>query len=313
MEKKNGPACNVTVNEIKMNAEQISEAAGPSVFLLETYDKNGKKFAYGSTFFIEKGVAVTNYHVINNAHSAKAKTSDGKEYDVSSVLGYDKERDIAILEIAKADYPPLKLADSSKVKTGQKIFCLGNPLNLQHTISEGVVFNSNRVISGQPYIQISAPISPGSSGGAVLNERCQVIGIATLAYEGGQLVNFAVPSNAIGDVKRLESGVSLKSSAATDYYKDNVRIPDYGIVTGAALHRAYGPSEDGIVSRFYYYNEKQFETYVKRLAEYGFYVSETKLEDGILYIFFTGPDLILLSFEESANMIAITYKIDSAE
>ncbi len=311
--EKNGEACSVTTISVKLNAEGISEKAENSIFLIEIYDENDEKVATGSGFFIESsGVAVTNYHVVVDAVSAKAKTTDGKTYDISAMLGYDEKQDIAIIKVNGKGFPALALADSSKVKNGQKIFCMGSPLGLENTISEGIISNTSRIVNKQQYIQISAPISPGSSGGAVLNESCQVIGIASASYSSGQQVNFAVPSNLIGKVSRSEKGTPLVdlfpvvAPARENFYKDNARVPDYSAVTGAKQTDILR-KEDAVL-RAYKLDEDQVNTYLDFLDEYHFSLVKYEQDDGhIDYYYARGRVVFLICIQEDRDEIAVVY------
>ena len=185
-----------------MTAEQISAQCSSSVFYLEVYDQSGRATASGSGFFISSnGVAVTNYHVIEGASSAKISTTDGKVYNVSGVYDYDKGRDIALLKIDGSGFSYLT-ADESNVVNGMTIFAIGSPKGLDNTISQGLVSNANRVISGYGFIQISAPISHGSSGGALLNTSGKVIGITSAGVDEAQNLNFAIPISAVNNLSR---------------------------------------------------------------------------------------------------------------
>ncbi len=152
----------------------------------------------GSGFFIEKdGKAVTNFHVLEDAYSAVVTVPDGTEYNVKGILGYDMQGDLAILQVDGNNFPFLSAGDSDEVTSGEKIYAIGSPLGLSNTISEGIVSGINRTIKNIPYIQITAAISHGSSGGALLNEKGQVIGITSAEIATGQNLNFAIPINAV--------------------------------------------------------------------------------------------------------------------
>lgn len=181
--------------DVSYDAEEISSKFANAVFYIELYDKNNYVISSGSGFFInEDGRAVTNYHVINGAYSAKIQLTTGEVYDVSTVAYIDIIRDIAIINIdadRKFDY--LNMGDTSTIKSGQKIYALGSPQGLSNTISEGIVSNARRTIKKIDYIQITAPISPGSSGGALIDDKGYVIGVTTANITGGQNLNLAIP------------------------------------------------------------------------------------------------------------------------
>ena len=149
--------------------------------------------AVGSGFFCDKnGTVITNYHVIEGFAKAKVYLLTGEEYEVKSVKGYDMKKDIAVLETAYTDSVPLQFNTEGAI-TGDKVYTIGSSLGMTSTLSEGIVSCALRQIYDQIYIQTTAPISPGNSGGPLFNAYGDVIGINTMTFAGGQNVNFAVP------------------------------------------------------------------------------------------------------------------------
>jgi serine protease Do len=181
----------------ELNPSEIAAIAGPAVGTIYVYDGFEQKIGNGSAFLVDaNGKLVTNYHVIDGAYSAQVRFSNGSIYDVQKVLAYDVERDIAVLKIAGSSLPYLNLGNSDSIVAGQRVVAIGSPLGYENTITEGLVSNVNRVIEGQSYIQTSASISPGSSGGPLLDLKANVIGITTSGYDG-QNLNFAIPINEV--------------------------------------------------------------------------------------------------------------------
>ncbi|MCX7615404.1 MAG: trypsin-like peptidase domain-containing protein [Clostridiales bacterium] len=189
-----------TVTSQKLNAQQIYAACSPAVFRIETYDSDNNLTGSGSGFFISSnGIAVTNYHVIVE-DKFKVILSDGREFWPKAILGESDSKDIVIFKIDGTGFPYLKISDSDKVAGGQIIYTLGSPYGLESTISSGLIANPKRSFGdGDTWIQISAPISPGSSGGALIDEYGNVVGItsASIALEDAQNVNLAIPINLI--------------------------------------------------------------------------------------------------------------------
>ena len=178
-----------------LTAEQIYAACSPSVFYIEIYDEYGWCIKTGSGFFLtEDGVAVTNYHVISGAASAVITVSDtGESYDVLGVCDYSADEDWAILQIGGNDFRPLEVGSPEYNVGGATVYAIGSPLGLQNTISAGIISNPHRWDGGVDYIQMSAAISSGSSGGALLNKYGQVIAITSATYTEGQNLNLAIP------------------------------------------------------------------------------------------------------------------------
>lgn len=174
----------------------------PSAVAIETFDANGNTLSRGSGFFIAADRIITNRHVIERAARVEVHLIDGKKFPVRGVLAIDGEGDLALLQV---DVPkqlavPLPIVRNVP-QEGESIVVIGNPFGLEGSVSNGIV-SAVREISGYgKIIQITAPISPGSSGSPVVNMYGQVIGVATLQAAEGQSLNFAVPSERISQLK----------------------------------------------------------------------------------------------------------------
>ncbi|NOZ78197.1 MAG: Do family serine endopeptidase [Acidobacteria bacterium] len=158
----------------------------------------------GSGFFISPdGEILTNNHVVANATELEIETTGGDRYSVK-VVGRDPATDIAVIRIKKPDrkYPALKLGDSDAARQGEWVMAVGNPLNMPHTVTVGVVSAKGRVLgisdtSFENFIQTDAAINPGNSGGPLVDLRGEVIGINTAISAQGQNIGFAVPINTV--------------------------------------------------------------------------------------------------------------------
>jgi len=178
---------------------QIAAQNSQNVVYIETNVSLGSGFLATTD-----GKVVTNYHVIKDASTATVKLSDGRVFTLNGVVNYDETRDIAVLQLPLYNTQSVTLGDSNQISDGDEIVVIGNPLGLQNSVTTGVVSATNRIIENENWIQISAPISPGSSGGPVFNANGEVIGVTTWGFvgEGVQGLNFAIPIN---DVKTLLS------------------------------------------------------------------------------------------------------------
>ena len=186
----------------------------PSAVAIETFDSRGEKLGRGSGFFVESDRIVTNRHVIEGAYRAEVHSSTCAVYPVRGVLAVDAEGDIALLKI---DVPanqvrPLPL-DKTSPQEGESVVVIGNPLGLEGSVTNGIVSAVRDIPTFGRIIQITAPISSGSSGSPVVNMQGQVIGIATLQITGGQSVNFAIPSERISQLQ-VASVMSLSDLVA---------------------------------------------------------------------------------------------------
>jgi hypothetical protein len=173
------------------NAAEIAKQYWNSVVLIVTQDANRQSLAIGSGLIVENGKVVTNYHVIEGAKYAYALSASGSKYPIDGLFGTDQKNDLALLSAQGIQKSTVNLSMDS-VQIGQRIYAIGNPEGLSNSISEGIV-SGKRTLNGSKLIQITAPISPGSSGGPIVDDRGQVIGIAVGAITSGQNLNFAIP------------------------------------------------------------------------------------------------------------------------
>src|SRR5689334_23765202 len=174
----------------------------PSAVAIETFDARGEKLSRGSGFFIDKDRVVTNRHVIDGAYRAEVHLNSGNNFPVKNVLAVDAEGDVALLRVEAPPnlVRPLSL-DRTSPQEGESIVVIGNPFGLEGSVTNGIVSAVRDIPGFGRIIQITAPISPGSSGSPVVNMQGQVIGVATLQVAGGQSVNFAIPSERIAQLQ----------------------------------------------------------------------------------------------------------------
>jgi serine protease Do len=162
----------------------------------------------GSGFIIDqKGLVLTNNHVVENADKITVKLSDEREFD-AKVVGRDPKTDLAVIQIndGKGKFPAAPLGDSSRLQVGEWVVAMGSPFGLDNTLTAGVVSAKGRQIGAGPYdnfIQTDASINPGNSGGPLVNLRGEVIGINTAIFSrtGGNLgIGFAIPINSAKEI-----------------------------------------------------------------------------------------------------------------
>ena len=175
-------------------APQIAEKALAATVYLEMQDSNGVPLGFGSGFFVRDNLIATNYHVIEGAARGTAKlVGQFSTYTIEGVTATDQTNDLALLKVTVSGINPLPLGNSSDVKIGETVYVAGNPRGLEGTFSNGII-SSRRDRYAKERLQMTAPISPGSSGGPVLNSKGEVIGISFMTLVGGQNLNFAIPS-----------------------------------------------------------------------------------------------------------------------
>jgi tetratricopeptide (TPR) repeat protein len=183
--------------------------------LLITYDRDGNELATGTGFLVSKdGKLVTNFHVIADADRAVAKAENGGQFAVEGVLATDLKNDLSLLKLDAKDQPFLSLGGTTKVEPGQHIAVIGSPLGLEGTVSDGIVSAVRDLVLDIRRIQITAAISPGSSGSPVIDDSGEVIGVASYLMRGAQSLNFAVPAEAARDL--LSAATEKPASLAAD-------------------------------------------------------------------------------------------------
>ena len=187
---------NTAPAQTTLPAEDIAEKALATTVYLEMKDKNGKTLGIGSGFFVKPNLIATNYHVIEGAAKGTAKLV-GKytTYNIEGVTATDKINDLALLKVTAFGIKSLSLGNSDKVRIGATVYVAGNPKGLEGTFSDGII-SSRRDKLTKERLQMTAPISPGSSGGPVLNRKGEVIGISFAVHRAldAQNLNFAIPS-----------------------------------------------------------------------------------------------------------------------
>ena len=181
-----------------LTTEQLAEKALAATVYLEMKDSTGTTLSFGSGFFVKPNQIATNFHVIAGARQGTAKLV-GKytRYQIEGIVATDKDNDLAVLRVTASGVTPLPLGDSDSVNIGAKVYVAGNPKGLEGTFSDGLI--SRRESYPKKRLQMTAPISPGSSGGPVLNSKGKVIGISVSVHRAldAQNLNFAIPSNAL--------------------------------------------------------------------------------------------------------------------
>jgi len=232
----------------KKDLPTIVKEVKQAVVVIHTFDKEGNPLGQGSGFFInEQGHIVSNRHVFRGAKRAEVKIPRGT-YPVRKILAEDAENDLILFSVSinSSYYKPLPI-DYKLPEVGESIVVIGNPLGLEATVSNGIVSACRKLEPFGSVIQITSPISPGSSGSPVLNMRGEVIGVATFQYRIGQNLNFAVP---ISKAKKLIPSEEKELS--------ELSFVDSGLLTSAK-----GAYSRGMV----YYNAGEYENAVSEFQQ----------------------------------------------
>ncbi len=176
--------------------QEIFQEASSAIVYIITQKAIGEA-TIGSGFVVDhEGVIVTNYHVVQSAKQIEVQFKNGETYPVTGVIYENPKQDVCLLKINARDLPVIPLGDSSAVKIGEALYCIGNPLGLEYSFSDGIL-SGMRDYEGFKWLQFTAPVSPGNSGGPLLNSKGEAIGIVTFLIEKGQNLNFALAINQI--------------------------------------------------------------------------------------------------------------------
>jgi tetratricopeptide (TPR) repeat protein len=184
----------------------LIEKTRKSIALIKTFNNNGDLIGQGSGFFVNKdGHVVSNRHVFRGAHRAEVQSSRGK-YAVTRVIAHNSDYDLVRLAVNTGNQPiaPIKINETLP-KVGESVVVIGNPLGLEATVTNGIVSAIREIEPFGKVIQITCPISPGSSGSPLINMKGEVIGVATFQMLHGQNLNFAIPIARLKNLKTVES------------------------------------------------------------------------------------------------------------
>ncbi len=183
-----------------LTIQELYRRASPAVVFITQVDAAGKVTSLASGFLVSSnGIIVTNHHVIDPDQGAvhlRVKIPRGDVYTDVRVIYAEERRDFAVITVKAAGLPAIPVADSDKVEVGDRVIAIGNPKGLELTLTEGII-ESVRLDpkNGYRFIQHQAPISPGSSGGPLLNMKGEVIGINAFGFKDAQNLNGAIPIN----------------------------------------------------------------------------------------------------------------------
>ncbi|MGO4810251.1 S1C family serine protease [Cupriavidus sp. 2MCAB6] len=184
---------------LAMDAGELYEKRSPSIWLVSVYNAQGQRIKLGSSVVIGQEELVTNCHVLAQGKAISIKHEN--TLHEARLVHADVERDLCILRAKGLVAPAVKIAPASTLKVGQRVFAIGAPSGMELTLSDGLVAALNRDRDDKlSRIQISAPISGGSSGGGLFDTEGRLLGIPYLTIREAQNLNFAIPAEWIAEV-----------------------------------------------------------------------------------------------------------------
>lgn len=261
------------------------EASDASVVTIFCYDYDGKLAATGSGFVAFDGkTIITNYHVMTSAYTCKISTNQDISYEVSKILCYSKEQDIAILQLTKdTGLQPLTLGDSSAIKKGETVVAIGSPLGIKNTVSTGVL--SGRLMdANMDVLQFTAPISSGSSGGALFDNNGNVIGITFASIVDGQNLNLAIP---------IELAIKLYDTRGTSKKVSAICIEEHPYIQYLETHK-------NVITVTLEDLKRNPEKYSGRVVKLSTYITSYTLDldnEDVAYLFASNKNDISFDFD----------------
>jgi len=308
----------LTTDSHVLTPEQIFANNVDAVFLIVVFDAHWNAMGTGSGFFVSPdGVAVTNHHVIVNAQHAVAITENGMEFNINGYYSYDVDNDLAVIQVEGRGFPYLDIGDSSIINVGEPVYTIGSPQGEKNTfeisyISRFVPWLDYGIYSISDVIQITAPIYGGSSGGALLNGRGEVVGVTSAMNTLRPTVGFAVPISRV-NLAGTQSGQYLPLPVGVPapapgyglplYYSRFSFIPDFLSVSRNAefilggfaldlefyLGEAYNYDYVYIYSLDYWDFVPDTDAYDVVLMDHGFILQDILEFDGSIQVYFYHP------------------------
>ena len=195
----------------EIDLTELVKIIQPAVATVVAYDVDNNVANIGTGFFVNnKGHLITNYHVLAGKFSAEIKTADSSTYPIKAVIGENQATDLIKVLV---DIPPEKLrwieVSEEMPPVAQRVMVVGSPMGLEQSVSDGIISSVREIPGIGTFFQMSAPISPGSSGSPVVDMEGKVVGVATFQFVQGQNLNFAISGKSILDIKTVKPGQAL--------------------------------------------------------------------------------------------------------
>jgi S1-C subfamily serine protease len=200
----------IIFGQVSLTTAQIARKVSPSVVVIQGKTESGD--VLGSGFIVSKdGKIVTNLHVIRDMKTASVQLANREIFDSVSVLAVDERRDLAIVKVAGFDLPVLALGNSDALTVGEAVVIVGSPRGLEGTVTAGILSSIRDSGDGFKVLQTDAAVNPGNSGGPLLNNKGQPIGVVSFKLRSAEGLNFAIPISYVrGLLNALQGPMSLE-------------------------------------------------------------------------------------------------------
>ena len=216
-----------SVTSVGQNAKEIAAKTLGATVAIFMQDNSNQLKSLGSGVIVDDNLIVTNFHVVDDSYNGYIRMHNSDTpYKIDGYINIDSKNDLALLKVTGVSSKGIQTSNAI-VEVGETVYASGNPQGLTGTFSDGIV-SAKRTLEGKELIQITAPISPGSSGGPVVNSSGQLIGIAVGAYTNGQNLNFAIPTKYIETLlstkKELQLIKTLFKAGTIGVIKTSVKV-----------------------------------------------------------------------------------------
>jgi S1-C subfamily serine protease len=190
--------------------EEVFNRASRSVVMVYAADTAGRIVGRASGVYVDQDLLVTNCHVI--ARGKTFQVGHRQKRSPGRLVAFDADKDLCVLHAPGLDVTPARIGDADTVRVGQRVYTIGTPEGFELTFSEGLV-SGLREAAGGRYIQTTAPMSEGSSGGGLFDDKGCLIGITAFVFSDGQNLNFAAPAQWAVELARKASGAAATTAA----------------------------------------------------------------------------------------------------
>ena len=302
--------------KVKLDTADLAEYVQARTVTINATTLSGRSVS-GSGFFIDdNGTLVTNWHVIEATTDISVMVDSGAKYDVTRIVDFSEICDLAILKIEFRGSQYLELSEEA-ARAGEKVYAVGSALGtLTGSFTSGIISSTKRTIGSVEYLQMDAAISHGNSGGPLVNEYGDVVGVNTLSYANGENLNMAIKIETLSKLKRdknwsmreFNEWYAAETARSYDPWDDDGNyyystINTYQTITGRECFASIsgGNAEEGYVSCYekyvYDYDAKEYDQYVEYLKEldFAYYKGQTTNGD-IVTSYYREKDGILMVF-----------------
>lgn len=291
------------------STNSLFERVNGSVCTIIAIDEAANLIRRGSGFILKNSrLLVTNAHVLAGFDQAEVRCGD-QSARAERITNYDGEVDLVLAETGDLDVIGLELSTASEIRPGTQVYAFGSPYGLEGTITPGLT-SAYREIRGHTYIQISTPISPGSSGGPVTDDRGAVIGVTVAALELAQNINFAIPASAVTELPSVDLQLadlpSRRREAQSPEPFESPMPPEPAIASGQAEFGGHAFGSDCGEIAISEYEQRLFPGKRKGLTRF------TKTYSGQLEMvvnMFGAPATAIYTCNEQFDMVSGHYEI----